>query len=368
LGIIGGHIPSPLHGNWLSSDRPPLQTAMFMLTPKFGKDPFAYQAASVAFQMLALLGAWALARSLGAGQRASITVMAVVFFTPLTIVNGAYVWPKLLAASFVCFAVCVHFTDEYWHAKGDWKKGTYIGALSALGMLSHGATAFALLGMVLAALVLRRLATVRYCVAALLAAAVLHVPWTAYQAFADPPGNRLVKWHLAGVEHIDARTTWQALRDSYADVTWRDLMESKLADVRVIYGGVGEVCTRTVGAVVGFVAGKGEEARREMQKVRELQFYHFIASAGLLGMSFLLLPLALLCRRVRPTVVVIMGSVVAWIGFLFLPGTTVVHTGSYFPEIALIVAAALLCIWRLRNLAPVLLVGHIGVTILHYAL
>jgi hypothetical protein len=135
-----------------------------------------------------------------------------------------------------------------------------------------------------------------------------------------------------------------------------------------IYGGVGEVYTRTVGAVVGFVAGKGEEARREMQKVRELQFYHFIASAGLLGMSFLLLPLALLCRRVRPTVVVIMGSVAAWIGFLFLPGTTVVHTGSYFPEIALIVAAAMLCIWRLRNLAPVLLVGHIGVTILHYAL
>lgn len=44
--FLSGAIPSPLHGDWLSSDRPPLQTALFMITPGFlvgGSKELAYQ-------------------------------------------------------------------------------------------------------------------------------------------------------------------------------------------------------------------------------------------------------------------------------------------------------------------------------------
>ena len=37
----------------------------------------------------------------------------------------------------------------------------------------------------------------------------------AYQRYDDPPGDRLIKWHLAGVSEIDDRGSLETIVDSY---------------------------------------------------------------------------------------------------------------------------------------------------------
>ena len=49
---------------------------------------------------------------------------------------------------------------------------------------------------------------------------VLYAPWMIYQNVFDPPANRLLKWHFAGVVEVDARSFGTALRDAYGALSW----------------------------------------------------------------------------------------------------------------------------------------------------
>lgn len=74
-GLFAGQIPTPLTGDWLSSDRPPLQTALYLVTPDpllRGPRDAGYEAAAVSMQMIALIGSWALMRALGVGRMLSL--------------------------------------------------------------------------------------------------------------------------------------------------------------------------------------------------------------------------------------------------------------------------------------------------------
>lgn len=225
-GFVPHGQPSVYFGEWLSSDRPPLQTALLFLTPGYltaaGASEEVYQSTAVALQMLVLVGAWTLARSLGADRRSSLSIMIAVFFTPLVLVNGGFVWPKLLAATFLMVAATIHFSPMYFEIRHQAATGALVGALGCLAMLSHGATAFALVGMVIASLVLRRVGSLQYVAGAIIAFGLIYSPWMAYQTFVDPPGDRLLKWHLAGVLPIDPRPFFRTLIDSYQSRSWNE--------------------------------------------------------------------------------------------------------------------------------------------------
>ena len=159
--LRAGHVPSPLIGDWLSSRSSAApETAMFLLTPD-GFSERSYQTSAVAMQMTALLGAWALVRALSDNNRLALATMVGVFFTPFTLVNGVFVWPKLLAATFLLALGAQYFSPAYERKENKTLAccGPLRGALAALSMLSHGGSAFVLLGMAIAALTRRRFAT-----------------------------------------------------------------------------------------------------------------------------------------------------------------------------------------------------------------
>ena len=54
--------------------------------------------------------------------------------------------------------------------------------------------------------------TILYCLTLLF---VVLLPWVLYQKVYDPPGNRLLKWHIAGVIDVDSRGFLEALYQSY---------------------------------------------------------------------------------------------------------------------------------------------------------
>src|SRR6185295_10615381 len=96
------------------------------------------------------------------------------------------------------------------------------GAIFAgLAWLSHGGAAFSLIAV--APWVLWRVfrGEGRAWLAAAAVFLLLAVPWFAYQRFYDPPGDRLLKWHLGGQEAKDESVgTWQVIRKSYRAKPW----------------------------------------------------------------------------------------------------------------------------------------------------
>ena len=90
-----------------------------------------------------------------------------------------------------------------------------VAVLAGLAWLSHGGTVFSLLALGIMGLVWRPWPSVRALAAAALTFVLLAAPWTAYQKLYDPPGDRLVRWHLGGIDAIDGRGTMQTIVDQY---------------------------------------------------------------------------------------------------------------------------------------------------------
>ncbi len=113
--------------------------------------------------------------------------------------------------------------------------GALLGALLALGMLAHGASIYGILPIAIIA-ALRGLPSWRWIGAAALVGFVMMGSWSAYQRYDDPPGNRLVKWHLAGVTEIDERGSLETIVDSYSDAGLDGSLENKWNNVEDITG------------------------------------------------------------------------------------------------------------------------------------
>ena len=202
-----GHssVPPPF-GDWLSSDRPPLQVGYTLAQRPFGWDQSGlhYQVLAVVVQQLWIVAMWALLvaariRPLGRG----LAIIAAMV-SDVAIVHGFFVWPKLIAAGFVLAALAMVVSENWvrWR-RSAWGTALFA-ALCALAMLAHGASAFALIPL-LAFAALRGLPSWRGLVVAALVGLAFLAPWTAYQQWVDPPGDRLVKWQLGGSMAIDDR-------------------------------------------------------------------------------------------------------------------------------------------------------------------
>ena len=184
---------------WLFSDRPPLETGFALLQwPLWGgHTQLGYQLLSTGLQVSWLPALWTVlrVRGLGAGRVSAVVLMTAA--TGAVFFNTIYVWPKMLAGSLALAALAILVSrddDDRWAGAG-----ILAAALATLSMLAHGGTAFALLALAPFVYRQRRRITVRAVAVGAAVAAVLYLPWTLFQHFVDPPGNRLMKWMLAGV-------------------------------------------------------------------------------------------------------------------------------------------------------------------------
>ncbi|MVS97924.1 hypothetical protein [Devosia marina] len=214
--------------------------------------------------------------------------------------------------------------------KHDWRAGAIVGLLSVGAALSHGASIFTLLGFALAALATWRISTVRYAIAALVSFVATYLTWAAYQTFVDPPGDRLIKWHLADVVPVeDSRSALEATRDAYSDMTFPEFLGRTWEK----FGNA------TVGAL-DFVTLGPQEA------FRSAAFYHFMPAMGVVGVLSAFAVLISLAGRRRPLAVAVLLSFAVWIVSIFSVSGVVVHQSSYFPIVAsMILLVALVGRW-----------------------
>jgi hypothetical protein len=344
-----GHDGTPpiFPGEWLSSDRPPLQVGYALSQYPFGwdKDKMGYQVVGVVLQQLWIVGLWALLLAARVGRVTRALTMTTVLVSGTAIVNGFYVWPKMLPAALLLAVAALVLTPLWDELRRSLWGAVLVAVLCALAMLAHGGSVFGIIPLVLVA-AYRGLPSWRWIGVAALAGIVLMAPWSAYQKYADPPGNRLVKWTLAGVVEIDDRGTLETITDAYSEAGFGGTLHNKGQNF-VTMGGGGPM-VETVESALD--SGKASDM---IGAGKTIVFFNLFPSLGLL----LLAPLAMLFARRRGRgppaadewsfalvcfAAVLLGAL-AW-GLLVFGSEalrTVLHVGSYLvPVLAMAGAVA----------------------------
>jgi hypothetical protein len=326
--LVAGQPLKQADTDWLSSDRPPLQTGWQLLTwgalEAAGMDPRAASGtASVWLQLTWVAAAYALLRTLGLSTRTAAAWTATLALSGFFLQNTIFTWPKLSAAAFAAGAFALWLPTEHGN---DRDLRILLGAfLAGMAWISHGGVAFSYLALApwIAWRCLR--GEWRPWLRAALLFAVIAAPWAAYQRFYDPPGNRLLKWHLGGQAAKDERGVWQTLRENYGRLTWEQVAANKLRNLALQNDG------RT--AALLEAAPEGALDRRNQE--------FFIAGRALTWWLFGLLLLPFAWRRLhqagsggdtRAHVALFAWTAVTvpvWCLLMFEGNQTVIHQGSY---------------------------------------
>jgi hypothetical protein len=131
-------------------------------------------------------------------------------------VNGFFVWPKLLPAAFLLAAAALVLTPLWREIRRSYWGAGLVVALCGMSMMGHGSSVFAILALAIVA-AFRGFPAWRWISVAVLVGIVVMAPWSAYQKWGDPPGDRLTKWTLAADAGIDDKSTGEAVRKAYAE-------------------------------------------------------------------------------------------------------------------------------------------------------
>lgn len=317
---------------WNGSDRPPLQSGGILLAQElFAGVPLEWWAPSMAvgmvLQLLWVPALWALLRFAGVSARISALTVAFAGATATMLINTTYTWPKLLSAALVIVAITLLL------AVITRRLGVVVGvpvaALAmALAALAHGAAVFSLPAIVvLAILALRRGG--RWLLACAVSAAtvvVTYVPWLYYQRVVDPPGDRLLKWHLAGETGITDRSVVEEIVRAYSSVDFAGWLDARLTNLGTILSP----------ALFSGFDGTGEDA------IGARRFHEYYETSVALSVgAVLLVGVAVACvvmlvrRRPLPNrmllfvTLLMLPCLAFWWLVMFQTGGTVVHQGSH---------------------------------------
>jgi hypothetical protein len=326
-------------GDFTSSDRPPLQTAVLLLVRPVL--PFltinlnvAYEIASAVAQLVWLPAAWMLCVRAGFAPKRRALVLAFMVFSGFFLYNTVYTWPKLLAAG-LCIAALLFVVAP---VRGNRDASLVLaGICAALALLGHGSAVFFLVPALVLATAFRRLPFARGLAWAAVAGVVLLLPWSAYQRFYDPPGDRLLKMHLAGIQNVDPRSAGVAIAQAYAHAAPGDIVRNKLANVRTALGASPLLAS----------ASEGEPATAVVRwRLHERE--QVTTALGVLNLGWLVLPWWMFARSrdaaARRTVgallTIVLASTLFWCAAMFGPGTTVTTHSAYAVEAVLFIALA----------------------------
>jgi hypothetical protein len=219
-----------LSGGWQFSDRPPLQAAVllaFWPLMKFGHSCIVSQAVGTMLQVQWIVALAALGAALGWGRRRTAFVLLLIGLSGVAYYNCTYVWPKLLAAA-LALAAAAPLAAAWRRRRALTNLEIVLSAsAAALSMLAHGSTGFSLVPVALLALGSRRFTNVRTVGLAVLLAAALYLPWSAYQKYVDPPGDRCLKWMFTGKTEVNELSLGQCFREVYSHITLRQWLASR---------------------------------------------------------------------------------------------------------------------------------------------
>jgi len=290
--VHGHHGVPPPFADWLSSDRPPLQIGYVLAQRPFGWDAAGlhYEVLGIVIQQLWILGMWALLCAARVTPRTRGLVALAAIVSDVAIVHAFFVWPKLITAGFLLAALAMVLSGDWERWRRQPLAAILFAVLCGAAMLAHGSSVFFVLPLLVLA-AWRGMPSLAWLGAAGAVGVVLLGSWAAYQHYADPPGDRLVKWQLAGSLAVDDRGAVETIVDSYREAGLGGTLENKWGNVTQI-AGVGEV-EDAIGSAVDEV-GAGNPGKA-ITALRLPRFFDLLPFLGLL----LIGPIAMLVARLR---------------------------------------------------------------------
>jgi hypothetical protein len=186
--------PTLLDG-WQGSDRPPIATGLVrVLSPlSHSQEPDFF--VLVACSSVLIVAVVMLAEVLWGSRNFGIVVSISVFFAPGILVNTIYTWPKIIAASLTIIAIALLI--QLKNERDTRQPYLPLAALAlVLSLLAHGSSVYVLPAFLLIVLSVRGIFLLL--TKTLFFSSLMYLPWYGYQQIWDPPGDRLLYWHLAG--------------------------------------------------------------------------------------------------------------------------------------------------------------------------
>lgn len=376
--VVDGIRGEPFIADWLSSDRPPLQAAVETMVSPFipkGSRELNYQALATMLQLLVIPAGWILLRRLGLNFLSTLGVVSATALSGTVALNSTYVWPKLLCAAYSILAIAALIplanSDQVARSRTllpvslpaglplRMPSGLLAGTGLGLSFAAHGGALFVMLPIICVLIVAFGLSVWRSTRAdgvvntktgpseivglgagVLIVSALLFAPWLGYQRVVAPPGNRLLKWHLAGVVDIDQRSFGQAMIDRYTTPPLREVVANKTSNIRELFNPA-----RFVADIIPVLG-----ADNSIDRVRQREFGHLgnSVSISVTGIGMGLVGWLLKRRRSRELTVGLLGlgsgvlATLVWCLVLYGPKATLPHQGSLAVPLLLIGSSALL--------------------------
>jgi len=322
--------------DWKSSDRPPLQTAIVLLQRPVwpeSQSAFDYQILGTFLQSMWIASLWLLVQTFSASRRILAVVCGFSIFSGFFVLHTFYIWPKLLAAAFFVIALVAIRFPEGGISRCNRIDTMLGGAAIALAMLSHGGIAFSVIGLAIVLLASGKLPGIRPASWGIAILLLLILPWSAYQKFYDPPGDWLLKWHLAGVIDRDSRSFGEAFIDAYTKSPFSQIVANKIVNLRTLIGPSPWEDLRQ-----DRING-ASQSKRLLQWYKVGTFFFFFQMLGVLNLGFLAFLFAralsaelkhsALISAIQRLFVLALVSLAVWCLLIYIPGGNVIHNGSY---------------------------------------
>ncbi|MGB1026604.1 MAG: hypothetical protein ACPGYL_08620, partial [Rhodospirillaceae bacterium] len=149
---------------------------------------------------------------------------------------------------------------------------------------------------------------------------VVSLPWSAYKAFIQPPGDRLLKWHLLGQIEVTPLSFADLAAQTYQGFGWTDLW------ARLLYS----IDRQIVAPYANLFAFEGAGSLTALAEGFVVASYYQTAlSMGLLTLPALLGVCVLARKRTLWTLLLLWAvALLVWFGLPF-HGARGVHEGSY---------------------------------------
>jgi len=326
-----GEAISPFFLDWRSSDRPPLQAAVYLLQMPFMVNKAdQYHFVGIICQALVIGSIFYFVSRIWRDRLLISILCSVAFFSGITIQNGFYVWPKLMAAAmgFMVAGLCFTSSESYQtenQRASIWLRWMLTGAFAAAGLLCHGGILFGFFSLGVLFLTKKKYhPSFQFWLAVIGALILCYLPWMVYQKLVDPPATRLIKWHFAGVIDVDSRTAWQALIDQYGSLSFSQWIQGRIENLVTLF--------RELPSFFSTLGGTSCIDDFEcFQQDQHLGFFHSFSLLNILWLT----PLFHVFHRSKPlyferNLLFIFGfGVLLWCGLMFIPGSTIPHQGTY---------------------------------------
>jgi hypothetical protein len=177
------------------------------------------------------------------------------------------------------------------------------------------------------------------------------LPWMLYQRLIDPPGDALVKRHVAGrKDSIPDQSALKVIIDAHLQTPAETLIFNRWSNVEKLFGPDPLAPIRPFQAGVIQMAGHSATARQLSRKYRAETFFHFSRTISICALGAMLF-IASIFQSTRPPDrerllygIWFMG-VAFWCVVLFGPGITVNHAGALALNLTAY-AACFLTLWR----------------------